>query len=82
MLMNAKEAIIEIIKINQVIVEKGIDKHQPRTKEMQEAYNGDVKPLLSNFRNKYGISERTFIKELLLNTNFNQINNLKNPNFW
>lgn len=79
--MNIKEAIIEIIKINKVIVEKGIDKLLPRTKEMQEAYNGDVKPLLSNFRNKYGISERTFIKELLLNTNFNQINNLKIQTF-
>ena len=79
--MNVKEAIIEIIEINKVIVEKSIDKHLPRTKEMQDAYNGVVKPLLSDFRNKYGISERTFIKELLLNTNFNQINNLKIQTF-
>ena len=79
--MNVKEGILEIIKINKVIVDKGIDKHLPRTKEMQEAYNGDVKPLLSDFRNKYGFTERTFIKELLLNTNFNQINNLKIQTF-
>ena len=49
--MNVKEAIIEIIEINKVIVEKSIDKHLPRTKEMQDAYNGVVKPLLSDFRN-------------------------------
>ena len=79
--MNVKEAILEIIKINKVIVDKGIDKHLPRTKEMQEAYNDVVKPLLSDFKNKYGITERTFIKELLLNTNFNQINNLKIKTF-
>ena len=79
--MRVKEAILEIIKINKLIVDKGIDKHLPRTKEMQEAYNGFVKPLLSNFRNKYGTSERTFIKELLLNSNYKQINNLKIQTF-
>jgi hypothetical protein len=27
-----------------MIVDNGIDKHLPRTKEMQESYNNDVKP--------------------------------------
>ena len=62
--MNVKDAILEIININKVIVDKGIDKFLPRTKELVKAYNDYVKPLLSNFRDKYGITERTFIKEL------------------
>ena len=62
--MNVKEAILEIININKVIVDKEIDKHLPRTKEMQEAYNSQVKPSLLKFRDKYGITERTFIKQL------------------
>lgn len=79
--MNTKEAILELININKMIVDNGIDKHQPRTKEMQESYNNDVKPLLSKFRDKYGMTERTFLKQLLQNSNFNQINNLKIQTF-
>ena len=58
-----------------------IDKLLPRTKEMQEAYNGVVKTLLSKFRDKYGKTERNFIKELLQNSNYNEINNLKIQTF-
>ena len=65
--MNVKEAISEIININKTIVDKEVDKLLPRTKEMQEAYNGIVKPLLSKFRDKYGKTEITFIKEQLEN---------------
>lgn len=79
--MNVKEAISEIININKIIVDKKIDKLLPRTKEMQEAYNGVVKPLLSKFRDKYGKTERNFIKELLQNSNYNEINNLKIQTF-
>ena len=79
--MNVKEAISEIININKIIVDKKIDKLLPRTKEMQEAYNGIVKPLLSKFRDKYGKTERNFIKELLQNSNYNEINNLKIQTF-
>jgi MoxR-like ATPase/predicted Mrr-cat superfamily restriction endonuclease len=79
--MNVKEAISEIISINKVIIDKEIDKHLPRTKEMQEAYNGEVKPSLLKFRDKYGMTERTFIKKLLQDSDFNQINNLKIQTF-
>ena len=79
--MNIKEAISEIIKINKVIVGKGIDKHLPRTKEMQEAYNSDVKPSLLKFREKYGMTERTLIKKLLQDSDFKKINNLKIQTF-
>ena len=61
--MNVKEAISEIININKTIVDKEVDKLLPRTKEMQEAYNGIVKPLLSKFRDKYGKTERRHLKE-------------------
>ena len=79
--MNVKEAISEIININKTIVDKEVDKLLPRTKEMQEAYNGIVKPLLSKFRDKYGKTERSFIKELLESSNYNEINNLKIQTF-
>jgi 5-methylcytosine-specific restriction enzyme B len=79
--MNVRDAILEIININKVIVDKGIDKFLPRTKELVKAYNDDVKPLLSNFRDKYGITERTFIKELLQDSNYKEINNLKIQTF-
>lgn len=79
--MNTKEAVLEIININKVIVDNGIDKHLPKTEEIQVAYNAVVKPLLSKFRDKYGMTERTFIKGLLQNSDYNKINNLKIQTF-
>ena len=79
--MNVKEAIAEIININKIIVDNEIDKHLPRTKEMQEDYNSKVKPLLSKFRERYGKTERTLIKELLQNSDYNNINHLKIQTF-
>jgi len=79
--MNTKEAILDIIKINKLIVDDKIDKHLPRTKEMQEAYNNSVKPLLKNFREKYGKTERAFIKDILEESNFNRIGHLKIKTF-
>jgi hypothetical protein len=79
--MNVKEAISEIININKIIVDNSLDKLLPRTKEMQDAYNGMVKPLLSKFRDKYGKTERGFIKELLENSNYKEFSNLKIQTF-
>lgn len=75
--MNVKEAISEIVNINKIIVNNSLDKLLPRTKEMQDAYNGMVKPLLSKFRDKYGKTEMAFIKELLESTNYKEISSLK-----
>ena len=79
--MDAKGMISEIIAINKVIVDKGLDKLLPRTKEMQEAYNIFVKPLLNDFRSKWGKTERTYIKEILENSDYRNYSNLKIKTF-
>ena len=75
--MNTKEAFSEIIKINKLIIDNDLDKLLPRTKQMQEAYNNSIKPLLNQFKEKNGKTERTFIKEILEKSNYEKINNLK-----
>ncbi len=79
--MNVKEAISEIVNINRVIVDNELDKLLPRSKEMQEGYNLKVKPLLEKFKKKYGFSERTFIKEILLKCDYLDIYNLTLKSF-
>ncbi len=79
--MKVKEALLDIVKINKVIVDNNLHQLLPRTKELQEAYTSIVKPLLSDFKMKYGRSERTLIKELLQNTEYRKIHNLKIQTF-
>lgn len=82
--MKIKDAISEIIKINEVIINNQLDKVAPRTEEMQIGYNTYVKPLLQDFKNKHGVSERTLIKSILEKCNFSSINglNLKSFGHW
>ena len=63
--MNAKDAISEIVNVNKVIVDNGLNKLLPITKEMQEANNSLIKPFPNLFKDKYGVTERTFIKRIL-----------------
>lgn len=79
--MNVKQAISEIININKVIVDNELNNLLPRTKEMQKGYNGIVKPLLEKFKAKYGITERTFIKQILSECDYLKINNLTFKSF-
>ena len=60
---------------------------------MRNAYNLSVKPMISNFKSKYGKSDRGFLKDILQSTNYKSRNNLKiqtfgywgrkiNPHLW
>lgn len=79
--MNFRDAIQEIIKINQVIVDKKLNEILPRTKELQTAYNTEVKPLLTEFRKNYGVSERNLLKGLLQNSDYENFDKLKIQTF-
>lgn len=79
--MNAKEAISEIVKVNKVIVDNGLDKLVPRTKEMTNGYNNNVKPLLEKFKSKFGKTDRNFIKEILSKCQYLNINDLTLKSF-
>ena len=79
--MDTNQPILDIIHINKIIVENELHKILPRTKEMQKGYNDLVKPALIKFKEKYGKSERTYIKELLENSDYKVISNLKIKTF-
>ena len=79
--MKSKETISELIGINKVILDNGLDKIKPMTNEITEAYSQRVKPLLVDFKSKYGTTERNFIKTLLEDTDYKKNSNLKVQTF-
>lgn len=91
--MNTALIFKDIIKVNKRIVNNGVDKHPPRSKEMQRAYNTDVKPLLSQFFENHKTKQSDFFKQLFNKTDHRSIENIKfrffgnwgqkvNPHVW
>lgn len=79
--MDSKNILSDIININKLIVDNELDKLKPRSKELQIGYNNTVKPYLNEFRSKYGVSERSYIKELLEKCDYKNIENLTLKSF-
>ena len=65
--MNIKEAILDIIKINKVISENGMQLLKTLSEVKSAPYAELIKPLRKNFEEKWGSSPNLFIKNLLKN---------------